>query len=51
MIQSFLLVYLLINFSLFLSVPAFQFLGGMPLSVIKASLSRLVEPQEQGKME
>ena len=49
MIQQFLLVYL--NFSFFLSVPAFQFLGGMPLSVMKASLSRLVEPQEQGKME
>ncbi|PFX31592.1 proton-coupled folate transporter-like isoform X1 [Stylophora pistillata] len=31
-------------------VPAFQFLGGMPLSVMKASLSRLVEPQEQGTL-
>ena len=29
-------------------VPAFQFLGVLPLAVMKASLSKLVEPQEQG---
>ena len=31
------------------AVPAFQFLGAMPLAVLKGSMSRLVEPQEQGK--
>lgn len=31
------------------TVPAFQFLGAMPLAVMKGSMSRLVEPQEQGK--
>lgn len=31
------------------TVPAFQFLGTMPLAVMKGSMSRLVEPQEQGK--
>jgi len=30
------------------AVPAFQFLGVMPLAVLKGSMSRLVEPQEQG---
>ena len=36
-------------FFAYFSVPAFQFLGAMPLTVIKGSMSRLVEPQEQGK--
>ena len=34
-------------FSLF-SVPALQLLGVLPQSVMKATLSKLVEPQEQG---
>lgn len=36
-------------FFAYFTVPAFQFLGAMPLAVIKGSMSRLVEPQEQGK--
>lgn len=35
---------------LFFNVPAFQFLGVLPLPVIKATLSKLVEPQEQGTL-
>ncbi|KAL9984900.1 hypothetical protein ACROYT_G007245 [Oculina patagonica] len=35
---------------LFFNVPAFQFLGAMPLAVMKGSMSRLVEPQEQGTL-
>lgn len=31
------------------SVPALQLLGVLPQSVMKATLSKLVEPQEQGK--
>ena len=39
------------NFFFFaFAVPAFQFLGAMPLAVLKGSMSRLVEPQEQGKI-
>ena len=34
-------------FSLF-SVPTLQLLGVLPQSVMKATLSKLVEPQEQG---
>ena len=34
-------------FALF-SVPALQLLGVLPQSVMKATLSKLVEPQEQG---
>ena len=30
------------------SVPALQLLGVLPQSVMKATLSKLVEPQEQG---
>lgn len=37
------------TFFVHFTVPAFQFLGAMPLAVIKGSMSRLVEPQEQGK--
>lgn len=36
-----------IIFPLF-SVPALQLLGVLPQSVMKATLSKLVEPQEQG---
>lgn len=32
------------------AVPAFQFLGAMPLAVMKGSMSKLVEPQEQGNV-
>ena len=34
----------------FCLVPAFQFLGVLPLAVMKGTLSKLVEPQEQGKL-
>ena len=37
------------NFVFLSAVPALQLLGVLPLAVMKATMSKLVEPQEQGK--